>query len=809
MKSLFSLFLLTFLFSSLHAQDKTAAGRISGTVTDESAKALDYATVSLLKAQDSSLVKANVSSASGTFSFENLPMGSYLVSVVMTGYGKYRSAPITLSPERTTAALAPIGLSPQAKALREITLATTKPLIERKMDKLVMNVESSTLAAGNTAMELLEKAPGVTVDKDDNISMKGKKGVMIMLDGKQTYMSNADVANLLRNMQSSQIESIELITSPSSKYDAAGTSGIINIKTRKSKSVGANGSLTAGGGYGLTSKANGGAVLNYRNAHANFFGNYSFASNGRKNMLDLNRTVRYDDTTTRFTQLNDWENRRYNNSYKVGADYFLSKNHTVGVLVNGYRNNSDEHSTSNTSWINDRSQQESIAISGNNNQRYNNTAVNVNYKGVLDGKSKELSADADYSNYKGVLDELRDNAYTAVNIATRSPLQVKNYAPTDISVKSFKVDYSQPLTKTSKMEAGIKTSLVKTDNDLLLARLSGTTYVPDPEYTNHFIYDENINAAYLNFSTEWKKTGVQIGLRAEDTRSKGNSVTKNDVVKRHYLEFFPSLSLSQKLGKDHELGLSYSRRIDRPSYDDLNPFLNFLDEYTFSKGNPFLNPQFTNSVDFSHTYKGTITTSLGYSHTTDAMTTVTEQDDVTKKTFAIQRNLDEQNVYSLSVYAPVPVTKWWNVTNNIQVFRIDFKSTSNGGTLNAGQTAMTYNLDQSFTFSKTAGADFSGQYQSPMLYGIFKIKSQLVFNAGLRKSLYNNRLNIRVNMNDLFNGRKQRISTTYQNMDLHFIEKQESQIGRVTISYRFGKNEVKPSRKRATGLEDEQKRMKN
>jgi outer membrane receptor protein involved in Fe transport len=794
------------------AQVKLSGSKISGSVIDEQKKPLDYATILLIHAKDSTMAKSSMTDAEGKFVIENIAEGEYMVSANMVGYKNVYSKPFSISASRPLVSIPQLQTSTDSKQLKEVSIVAQKPFIERKMDKLIMNVENSSVSAGNTAMEVLEKAPGVTIDKDDNISMKGKQGVLIMLDGKQTYMSSADVANMLRNMQSTQIESIELITSPSAKYDAAGTSGIINIKTKKNKNYGLNGTLTAGSGYGQTSKYNGGTTLNYRKNKVNLFGNYNFADNGRLQDLDLYRKVIYKDTVTNFTQLNNMDNRRNSNSFKTGADYFINKNHTVGILVNGYFNSNTEKANNSTFRNNNFNQSEDIQIFGNNKEKYQNVAYNLNYKGTLDTTGKELSVDLDYSNYKGNHDEIRDNRYTATNIGQRSALFVKNYSPSDIDVRSIKVDYTHPINKVSKIETGIKSSIVKTDNDLLLAKLSetGNQWVPDPEYTNRFLYDENVNAAYVNFSTEYKKLGIQLGLRAEQTHSKGNSVTKNQLVDRNYLEFFPSLSVSRTLNKDNQLGFSYSRRIDRPGYDDLNPFLNFLDEYTFQRGNPYLNPQFTSSFDLSHTYKGSITTSVNYSHTVDVMTFVTEQQDSTLKTYATQRNLDEQNIYGLNVYAPVPVKKWWNINNNVQVFYMGFKSKSDTGEdLNAGQMAVTYNMDHSFTIDKTFTAQLSAQYQSPLQYGIFKVGSQIVWNAGLKKSFMNKKMNLSVNMNDIFNTRKQNISTTYQNMDLRFTEKSESQIGRISLSYRFGKNEVKAARRRSTGLEDETNRMKN
>ena len=804
--------LVTFLLCAnrqTQAQTKLAGSRITGQVVDDQRKPLDFATIILLRTADSVMVKTSLTDLEGRYLFESIPAGEYFLTASMVGYKKVKSKSFSLNASNAAVQVEQLQTNLDSRNLKEVSIVAQKPFIERKMDKLIVNVENSSVSAGSTAMEVLEKAPGVTVDKDDNISMKGKQGVLIMLDGKQTYMSSADVANMLRNMQSSQIETIELITSPSARYDAAGTSGIINIKTKKSKSMGLNGTLTAGTGYGLTTKYSGGTTLNYRQGKINAFGNYNYANNGRQNSLDMQREVTYQDTITNFTQLNDWDNRRLSNSFKTGMDFFINKNHTVGILANGYFNRNKENSNSSTNRINNYAQTEDIKIIGRNTEKYQNVAYNFNYKGTLDTSGKELSVDLDYSDYRSNHDELRDNTYAAVNLDPRPRLLVKNYSPSSIDVKSVKIDYTHPLNKTTKVEAGVKSSIVKTDNDLLLAELEGDSWIPDPDYTNRFLYDETINAAYLNFSKEFKKFGVQLGLRAEQTFSKGNSITKNEIVKRDYLELFPSLSLSHTINKNNQLGFSYSRRIDRPGYDDLNPFMNFLDEYTFQKGNPYLNPQFTSSFDLSHTYKGGITTTLNYSHTVDAMTTVTEQEDETLKTFAIERNLDEQTIYGVTIFAPIPVQKWWNINNNVQVFHMSFKSESEDGDLDAGQMAMTYNMDHTFTLNKTFTAEFSAQYQSPLQYGVFKIESQLVMNAGLRKSFLNSKMNLRLSMNDLFNSRTQRLSTTYQNMNLNFKEKGESQVGRLTLSYRFGKNEVKAARRRSTGLEDEANRMKN
>ncbi len=793
------------LTSAVQAQTQ---GSIIGKVADENKKPLDFATVSLLKATDSASIKSSITDSTGSYQFEKIEAGDYVVKISFSGYKKSTSKVISVTANNMTV-VPVIVLSTDSKTLKEVTITARKPFIERKADKLILNVEGSAVAVGNTALEVLQKAPGVTLDKDDNISMSGKSSVLVMLDGKPTYMSNADLANMLRSMQSTQIETIELITNPSAKYDAAGNGGIINIKTKRNKKLGFNGSTTIGSGYGRTSKYNGSTNLNFRKGKINLFGSYNYSNNGNKNIFELNRKVTDINAVTNFDQDNDWNSRRNNNGYKLGVDLFASKKTTIGLLWNGYANVVDEKSRSGTDIFNQRfTVDSSINVLGRNNQKYANNAYNFNFKTNLDTLGRELTIDADYSNYNGRSDEFRDSYYSKFN--NNPPVEfINNLAPANIKVISAKLDYAHPISKTFKVETGLKSSWVTTDNNLQFSTLSNSDWVLNKDRSNHFIYKENINAAYVNLNKEYKTTTIQMGLRGEHTNSNGNSVTLNNVVPRDYIKLFPSVSLSQKLGKDHQLGLSYSRRIDRPSYDKLNPFVNLLDKYTFMQGNPKLNPQYSNSAQLSYTFKGAMTASLNYSRTTDVMTQITEQNDATKVTYAQERNLDNQTVYSFNVFTPVPVKKWWNINNNIEVFNLGFTADLFGERLKVAQTVFQINTDNQFTISKTIGAELSGWYMSPLQYGIFKIKNAPFVNVGLRKSFDKNKVNLKLSLNDVLNTQRNRGATKYSNMDFNFIEKGETRVASFSLSYRFGSNDNKPERRRSTGLESESNRMKN
>ena len=808
---LFILSGLVFLSSSLNAQTKIVGSRISGTVLDEEKKALDFATISLLSASDSALLRTAVSGLDGKYFFENLPAGTYRVNITMVGFAKTRSKDFTISESKPSADLGEMVVPRDNKMLGEVRVVAIKPFIERKIDRLVVNVEGSSVSTGSTALEVLQKAPGVTLDQNDNIAMQGKQGVLVMLDGKQTYMSNADVANMLRNMPSTQIETIELITNPSAKYDAAGNSGIINIKTKKSNSVGTNGTLTAGAGMGDHYRANGGLSLNHRNKNINVFGNYNYSTREQGQNMIIDRIVASQPATTYFGQTGSFVRDNDNNNFKAGLDIFLNKKNTLGFLVNGYLNSGSEIYNNTTLIGRSFSQTDSSVIAVNDgNSRYSNMAYNANYKTTLDTSGKELSVDLDYSRYSGNERTLYDNRFHNTNGTVKAPSFIQNNTPSIINIKAVKLDYSMPFSKTVKMEAGLKSSWVKTDNDFQFERLVSNAWQNDPGRSNQFVYDENVNAAYVNLNKQYKSTSVQLGLRAEQTNSNGNSITTAKEVNRSYIDVFPSVFINQAVSKNHDLGLSYSRRIDRPSYDALNPFMFFLDQYTYNQGNPFLNPQYTNNFELSYNYKKTYSLTFNYSLTKDVITQVLLPDTAKKALFQTNENLDKQINYSVNVNAPVSLSKWWSTSNNASVFYLGFRSPDlRGQDLSSGRVALQFNSQHKFVISPSITAELSGDYTSPIEYGTLKISSQYAIDLGLSKSFMKKKANVKIALSDVFDTRKQTISSAYTGLDYNLVQKNETRIGRLSFTYRFGKSEIKPERRRSTGLEDEQRRIKN
>lgn len=811
MKLFYFFIIALFLGNTAIARDLAKQGTVGGTVLDEQNKPIDYATVGLFKASDSSLVKTSLTSSDGKFEFANINAGKYFVKVNMMGYSIHKGNIFTLTDEKPSVNLENILLKLEGKSLNAVTVTAVKPLFERRTDKVVMNVENSAIAIGSSALEVLQKAPGVTVDQNDNISMQGKQGVLVMLDGKQTYMSNADVANLLRNMQSSELETIELITNPSSKHPASGNSGIINIKTKKNKNGGTNGSVTLTAAQGKNFRGNAGINLNHRTDKINVFGNYNYGTFRNANLLEIDR-IANGTPDTYFSQIGNSYRKRQNNNFKAGLDYFIDKKNTLGFLVTGYLNNGKENTDNNTLIGPSFSQVDSMLISNSlASNKYNNLSYNLNYKSILDTAGSEISADLDYSRFNGKDIADYENDYRFANGNPIRALNViRNTTPTIIDIKAFKIDYNTSLSKTIKLEAGIKSSWVKTDNDLKAEELVNNVWKNDVRRSNQFVYDENVNAVYTNINKQFKNTSVQIGLRIEQTNSTGNLITTNDIVDRSYWDFFPTFYLQQTLSKNNQVGFSYSRRIDRPSYDALNPFVYYLDEFTYNKGNPFLNPQYTHNFEVSYTFMQKYMLSVNYSRVNDVITQVLLPDLDKKALYQTDANLAKNISYGANLNVPVKVFKWWDMNNNFNVFHLSFEAPNLAGQdLKTGKTSFQYKIQNSFTIMPGLTAELSGNYESPLDYGTLSIGERYFVDMGLSKSLLKKKASLKLALSDVFNTNESNITSAYPGLKYDLYQKNDTQMGRISFSYRFGKNEIKPARKRSIGTESEQGRMKN
>ncbi len=811
MKSLFAVAFLFFV-SVNFASAQAEKGSLSGKVVDEKNEAAGYTIVGAYNSKDSSLVRGTMTTIDGDYTLDNLAPGNYYVQASIVGYEKTRSQVIQLA-AGSKVPVALIQLKRQINNLKEVSISTTKPLIENQVDKTVMNIENSVLAAGNNALELLEKAPGVIVDKDGKVSLRGKSGVQVMIDGKPTYLSQDQLANLLRSTEGNNVQSIEIMTNPSAKYDASGNSGIINIKMKKNQNFGTNGTLTLGGGYGRYHKAEASTSLNHRQKLFNFFGNYSYGDRKQFNRLIIEREINSSSGNTFFNSRSLNLNNNHNHNYKAGVDFFLNSKNTLGFMTNGniFRGKNSEAGVNrigNTTAVKD-----SAVIADNKGvSPYDFSTYNINYKSVLDTSGTELTANLDYSRSSG--DEYNNyiSRYTDVNLVDyRAALTFRNSTPTVANIYAAKVDFAHPFSKKTKLEAGLKSSYVKTDNNLIFdLRKTDGTYVNDPTRSNRFKYTEVISAGYVSVNTElFKNFTVQAGLRAENTHSEGFSVTTGSVVTRDYLNIFPTIFLKEKLSEKNSVGASYSRRIDRPDYGSLNPFVYYIDQYAYNQGNPYLNPQYTDSYELNYTFHNSYIASVNYSHTGGAITEVLLTNPANKALFQTMQNLATQNNVSLNMSAPLQIAKWWKTNNNLTVFHANYKTPNlNGSPFESNTTSFTANTNQSFTFGKTTSAELSGNYISRQTYGVLHIQAFYGIDLGVSQSFADKKFNLKLGVSDIFNTRGTREITGGQAGNTYYIKPNwENRVVRLTASWRFGNSNVKAVEK-SGGAQAEQNRLK-
>jgi len=816
MKKLSPLLSIAILFSFItQAQN----GKITGSVKDASMKSIHSATVSLLKSRDSSVAKFVATGKDGQYEFLDIADGKYFVSVSNVGYAKVVSAPFEISSSNATINVPVLVISEQAKDLGGVTVTAKKPFIEARPDKTIVNVDASPTSAGATVLELLEKSPGITVDNDGNISLRGKAGVIIMIDGKPTYLSSTDLANLLKNMPASQLEQIEIMTNPSAKYDASGNSGIINIKTKKGKASGFNGSVMAGittsffktgDALYVIPKSQNSINFNYRKNKFNLFGNYNpNFYNGRGNLNierkffdDNGDLAGYSDVATKFKFGNN------NHTLKLGVDFFADKKNTFGAVASGFMFNG--HPTPVTiNTLSDANHEETSSMVSNTENRidFNNFSGNFNYRHVFDTTGTELTVDLDYIGYRNTSNMLLTTEfYDEMHQQSSDPLLLKGHLPSDINIYSIKSDYTHPF-KGGRLEAGIKSSYVKTDNIVDYQRLYADQWVPDSR-SNHFIYDENINAAYVTLNKQIKKWSLQGGLRVENTIAKGYQVTNDSTFKRNFTDLFPNVYITYTINDKNSLTLSYGRRITRPNYQDLNPFTYFLDSLSYRQGNPYLLPQFTNNVELSHTFKGKIITTLNYNNTTDVISQIFKQNSQTKIVYFTSDNVAKFINMGISITAPVTIAKWWNTNFFTNIYNNHYKGIYNTQPLDMSYTSFMVNITNTFTIKQGFSLELSGFYRGKGVDQLTINQPIYQISIGGQKNIFKNKATVRLNIRDPFAWQEYRGVTEYGNIYAKIQSKFDVRQVTANFTYRFGKNtQQPPQRRRNNATQDEQNRV--
>lgn len=797
------LYLSFFLFSVSLVQ----AQSVSGGVVNPDDQPISYADVVLYDQKDSTMVKVGFTDENGRFELATLRTGSFYLQVNFVGFTPYNSKPFLL----TAGDKQDIGVLKMRSSnqLDEVTVSAKKQLIEVLPDRTKFNVEGSINAQGSDAFELLRKAPGVVVDNNDNISLMGKNGVRVFINGRPSPLSGDDLAAFLKSLNSNDISSIDIITNPGARYEAEGNAGIIDIRLKKNEKHGANANINLGLAQGITPKGMAGVTANYRNNKINAYGNYSYRQGIHHNWAEFYR----EQVGQIFESANNFRTEQRNHNVRVGLDYDLTSKQSIGVMASG---NFTDHTvrTNTKTEIKDLNSEitERWLISSNTDEgQRDNLDFNIHYNYKLK-EGSNLSLDLDYGLFDRESDSFQPNTYTnATRDTTTSQIDFRALTPIDINIYSFKADYDQNYLG-GKFSAGVKSRRVVTDNTYAFYELVANQELLDMTRSNQFLYDEWVNAGYLEFKKQQGKWGWSAGLRAEYTLSEGElsdlDGNLDRKTPRDYLDFFPSLGVSFNPNRKNAFNFNYSRRIDRPNYQDLNPFEFKMSELSFRKGNAFLDPQYTHSLKVSHTFNYRLTTSLSYSYVDDffaqLMDTINQE-----ASFIMIDNLATQQVWNLNVSYPFSINQWWNGYANVNGGYVKNKANYGEGKV-VDLAVPTFNMyaQTSFILPKGFVAELSGWYNAGGLWGgIFENRPMGGVDAGLQYNFQNDRGNIKFSVGDLFNSMVWGGESDFGAQYVDATGGWESRQYRLNITYLLGNQKVKKNRGRKTGIDEEKDRM--
>lgn len=789
-------------------------GKITGKI--QSQKTPEPTIISLLLASDHSLIKSEITQPDGSFAFENLKDGSYLLALDEPGYKPFVSQPIIIG-ENQREAVSNIEVEPiQANQLNEVVVQKKKAFAEYKIDRTVVNVDAMISSAGSDAMDVLEKSPGIIVDQNGTITFKGKSGVSVFVDDKPTYLSGADLEAYLKSLPASTLDQIELITNPPAKYEAAGSAGIINIKTKKSKAKGFNGNLTSRGSAGKRYHSRNNIGLNYTNNKVRVFGNAGYATQEFVTDLYIFRRYKNEDLSVKslFDQNTKIVRRQNTGNLRLGMDYYLNERTTLGVNASGMLRTATNQSDG-SSVLRDAAFVLDSTIVANNTEkeRFKNGSFNVNFSHDFNDKGRKLTADADYLVYDDDVNQTYRNFIYQPDNSLSSSDESTGTLPSRINIYTFKTDYTHPLPKESSFETGYKISYSKTDNVADYADVIGGASIPNYDTSNHFKYDEMINAVYVNYTRSFKRFSLQGGLRLENTVSKGNQLG-NDVksastFRKDYTNLFPTAYLMYKLDSigDNQLVLNYGKRINRPYYQDLNPFLSPLDKFTFYAGNPYLSPSFAHNVEFSYRYKGLFSTTLSFNDTKNSIDETLEINNGIY--YSRPGNIGKSQFVSLNAESEIPFAKWLSTNVYTEVTHLKYDSQLYTERLETSGTFFFISANNRLKFGKGWSAEIGGRYLSSVESGQVTTKPKGAINMGIQKKVLQDKGSLKFVVNDIFYTNQN--DGTINNLrltDATYENRGDTRYAALTFTYAFGKMfEAKNSDDR-TGAESEQSRVK-
>ncbi len=802
MKALYILFLFVLFALNVHAQAPDAKGKISGKVTDAATKqGVDYATISVYKQGATSPFNGISTDPKGNFTVDQIPAGEYKITADFLGYQRTTVEHVVVKAGGTTN-MAEILLAPTPHQLKDVNITATTPTVQNKIDKMVYNPQNDLSAQGGVAIDILKKVPQITVDIDGNVELQGNANIRFLINGKPSSIFGASLADALASIPASQIKSIEVVTSPGAKYDAAGTGGIINIILKDSKVEGINGSINLSAG---TRRENGSFNLNVRKG--NFGVNAFFSGNAQINSNAPNTSSRVstDGSGNTTTFLQDGSNNFKRNGYQSGLNFTwnISKHDdlTASIGFNHFGNHGSGLTNQDQRVINENGLLLSdTATVRNSSSKFNGTSTDVSlaYKKTFDTEGQELNI-----LYSSSFGNNSFSSFQRTDYANSStyPTGISNTNPGKDRETQLSVDYAQPVSKNFTIETGAKLDFNHINNNVVTTTLDTLgNFVPSLNQTYGFTYDRKIYAYYLSFTTSLFNKFLDVKVGARDEYTVTTADFKNTIIPNYNI-LVPSLVFSHKISESQSVKLSYTRRIERPDYGDLNPFLNISDTHNISTGNPNLKPEKGDNFELGYNKsfdKGAnINVAAFYRRNTDDIQRFTTfyqtltLDGVTYSNVAFNEryNLGSEVRTGINIYGSLPVTKDFNLRTNM-VFAN--RTSNNPGSASVSGFAYRLNLNAQYNFAKDLSAEFFGNYNSSQK-GIQGTQPKFVFyNFAVRKMFMNKKASIGLTASNPFAKYVSQSSTTFgtgfNQTNIRYIPIQSFGI---SLSYKFGKLDFK------------------
>lgn len=767
------------------ANPKAQDTDIKGKVVNQDNQPVVSASVYLMSSTANVLIKSAVTDENGVYTIIKAPKGSYYIEVSSVGYGKSKSAVFELGDK--TYEVEDIKISPSSQAIEAVTVEGRAPLVQNVNGKLVLNVENSTLAAGNNALEVVKRAPGVSVDKDDNLQLMGQQGVTVTIDGRQTYMTGEQLATFLKSTDASQIKSVEVTTTRSAKDDAEGAVGTINIVLKKSKTEGFNGSFIASAAHGKHPRGNTSLNINYKKNNTTLFGSYAYTNNKEENTLNIYREIRNAGNITYFDQKAQILEKNNSHNFRAGIEQKTSENNTMMFQVSGNKYSEDSENTSATTIGKSVSVIDSILRSpAVNDMSLSRVSLNFNNEYKMDTLGQKLTLDLDWSIFNNDANMNYHNRMEFPNGSLVKPETFdRSIMPTDIDIYVGKLDYVKPFKK-GNLEAGLKYSKVQSDNNMIYDRLKGDVWENIANRSNHFIYDEQIAAGYMDYSRAFGKWTAKVGIRAEYTKSNSEFVSTGENFERDYLDWFPSANLGYNLSENHIFSLGYAKKITRPNYRFLNPFRYYIDEKTYQLGNPDVKPQYTHGFTLNYTLMQMFNFTLGTDITNDAIVESIGQDSIKNETWVTRENLGRSVTSYLNMNIPFKVGKFWTMNNNITGIYMHFKGPIAGSVVDRGSFFIQANSFHNFRINPQWSFEASVNGNTPFIYNLFKIQGRINTDLGVNYNFKDQKSSLKLAMTDVFRSSRNNLDTDFNEFRSRIRQYNDNQTVRLTFTYKFG-----------------------